>query len=49
MTFYRFCGQHFEHDGHLIHQGAKGWAGSGDYYCIGWSYSNALEEVREVS
>jgi hypothetical protein len=49
MTFYRFCGQHFEHDAHVIHQGARNIAGAGNYYCIGWTYSNAFDEVREVS
>lgn len=49
MIFYRFCGRHCEHEAHWIYTGARNVAGSGDYYCIGWSYSNAFDEVRKAS
>lgn len=46
MIYYGFCGRHFEHELHVIHEGAKNIAGAGTHWCIGWSYSNAFDEVR---
>lgn len=47
MVFYRFCGHRHEHEGHWLHRGARNYAGAGDYFCIGWTYENAFEEVRQ--